>query len=191
MKKTLLTIASAALLSSTAQAQNIFGDDPSFFASPFVGYGFDSEENYGGIAVGIENGQTQFYLQYGGMSQSILGVDLGDLGFGLVDVDVDIDAISIGYTGTTPISDTTNLYLGVSMGLGSIEVSVEDSFNGGNLGNFDESVFYFDAKIGVEVALNDNVSLLAGVRYFYFAEPIEGVGALDDFALEVGAKFTF
>ena len=115
MKKTLLTIASAALLSSTAQAQNIFGDDSSFFASPFVGYGFDSEENYGGIAVGIENGQNQFYLQYGGMSLSGLGVD------------VDLDAISIGYNFTNPISDTTNLYLGGSMGLGSIEVS--DGFN--------------------------------------------------------------
>ena len=174
MKKILLTIASAALLSSTAQAQNVLGGDSSFFASPFVGYGFDSEENYGGIAVGIENGQTQFYLQYGGMSQSVLGVDL----------DVDLDAISIGYNFTNPISDTTNLYLGGSMGLGSIEVS--DRFN-----SFDESVFYFDTKIGVEVALNDNVSLLAGVRYLYFAEPIYGAGTLDDFALEVGAKFTF
>ena len=171
MKKTLLTIASAALLSSTAQAQNIFGDDSSFFASPFVGYGFDSEENYGGIAVGIENGQNQFYLQYGGMSQSGLGLD------------VDFDAISIGYNFTNPISDTTNLYLGGSIGYGSIDVSGSISFDG--------SVWYFDAKTGVEVALNDNVSLLAGVRYFYFAEPIEGLGALDDFAIEVGAKFTF
>ncbi|MDB4820574.1 porin family protein [Akkermansiaceae bacterium] len=171
-EKILLTIASAALLSSTAQAQNIFGDDSSIFASPFVGYGFDSEEIYGGVAGGIESGQNQFYLQYGGMSLSDLGVD------------VDLDAISIGYNFTNPISDTTNLYLGGSMGLGSIEVS--DGFN-----SLDESVFYFDAKIGVEVALNDNVSLLAGVRYFYFAEPIEGSGALDDFALEVGAKFTF
>ena len=173
MKKILLTIASAALLSSTAQAQNVLGGDSSFFASPFVGYGFDSEENYGGIAVGIENGQNQFYLQYGGMSQSDFGVD------------IDLDTISIGYNFTNPISDTTNLYLGGSMGLGSIEASI-DGFNA-----LDNSVFYFDAKIGVEVALNDNVSLLAGVRYLYFAEPIEGFGALDDFALEVGAKFTF
>ena len=173
MKKILLTIASAALLSSTAQAQNVLGGDSSFFASPFVGYGFDSEENYGGIAVGIENGQNQFYLQYGGMSQSDFGVD------------IDLDTISIGYNFTNPISDTTNLYLGGSMGLGSIEASI-DGFNA-----LDNSVFYFDAKIGVEVALNDNVSLLAGVRYLYFAEPIYGAGTLDDFALEVGAKFTF
>ncbi|MDB4142229.1 porin family protein [Akkermansiaceae bacterium] len=190
MKKTLLTIASAALLSSTAQAQNIFGDESSIFVSPFVGYGFDSEENYGGIAVGIENGQNQFYLQYGGMSQSILFESgLFDDGFGgLVYADVDLDAISIGYTGTTPISDTTNLYLGVSMGVGSIEASVDTLFDSYD---FDESVFCFDAKIGVEVASNDNVSLLAGVRYYYFAEPIKGAGAIDDFALEFGAKFTF
>ncbi|MDB4416772.1 porin family protein [Akkermansiaceae bacterium] len=184
MKKTLLTIASAALLSSTAQAQNIFGDESSIFVSPFVGYGFDSEENYGGIAVGIENGQNQFYLQYGGMSQSVLLAVQG----ALVDVDYSVDAISIGYNFTNPISDTTNLYLGGSMGLGSIEG--EASFNGVKFKD-DESVFCFDAKIGVEVASNDNVSLLAGVRYYYFAEPIKGAGAIDDFALEFGAKFTF
>ena len=172
MKKILLTIASAALLSSTAQAQNIFGDDSSIFASPFVGYGFDSEEIYGGVAVGIESGQNQFYLQYGLMSASDFGIDL------------DLDAISIGYTHTNPISDTMNLYLGGSIGYGSIDVSTPG-------GSADDSGLYFDLKAGAEIKINDSASLLAGIRYFYFEEPL-GIGeALDDVSLEVGIKFTF
>ena len=184
----------AAVIGATAltATANDHGDhelykENGWFLTPHVGYLFDNEEVYAGVAVGKQWEFYEFYLQLQHTgSDDTVGAFFGD-----VNIDIDIWTISAGGSFHGPICHDLSYYLGGSAGIAIADIDFSSDFGDGSV---DSESFYFDLKAGLQWSFNEHIALQTGLRYLFvseFEDQGASTGVIDDLGVEVGLKIRF
>lgn len=182
----------AALLGSTALAasaddhkDNDYFKENGWFVAPHVGYLFDNEEAYGGLAIGKQWEFYDFYLQFQTGAED--GDFSGDDGIDDVDLDLDSYSLSVGGAFNGHICKGLSYYLGGSVGLAFIDGENDN-------GDSNEEVFFFDVKAGLQYHFTEHFALQTGLRYIYLDDYESGgldTDSTSDIGYELGLKFRF
>ena len=131
-----------------------------------------------GVSVGyrMQNGLA-LELDY-----SFRSNDLDSVSISTLEVDGDLDSVGVlvnlvYYPG---FGDLLSPYFGI--GLGALqEIDVGININGDQLGDFDASAFAWQAFLGLNVSVLDNLAVFSVVRFFSGPGPVlsNGLGAVD------------
>ena len=120
-----------------------------------------------GKEIGEVGGWTSSVYLEGGFSES-------DDSLGGVDIDAKIIPITLNYKLDKTISGGFGIYAGVGAGVAILDVEISSFF--GSVDD-DDTAFYGQAMLGLELELSDAFELFAGARYVYIDETDFDFGA--------------
>ncbi len=192
MKITKYALLSTAVISLSAVSTVAIADDEGFYAGANIGFNFQQDQNSTGnpnrdLDLDFDNGgfyagqigykfkenhigriRTEFELSYRENdvddivfnNNSVVGGGDQDVLAGLANV----------YYDFTSVHNKLTPFVGAGIGFANIDSNV--SYNNGNATlNDDDNVFAYQAIIGADYKINDQLSIVSDARYFALEDP--------------------
>ncbi|MEN8302862.1 MAG: hypothetical protein ABFQ64_02175 [Campylobacterota bacterium] len=184
MKKILLSIASLAVITTSAMAEDKF-----FIGLDLVHHDvtFSLSDTYSGMSGSGEDSHVAPSFKIGMVADEYRLYGRYDIAYD--EYGISYDSLDLNLEGLHSLSMNTNLYYGLHAGMGWFDIAGIVTDEGPQYG----------LQAGVIQDINQNLSLEAGIRYtiatagFYFADGIDSLTLDADsvLALSVGVNFKF